>query len=285
MMFTNIRDWFISFVSNVWFTWIGSWESFSQLAMWVWIQIIIILLIIFFFKLFRTKKFWIIFDLLVEKVYEFFEEILEKAWKKRIKQYVTTLFFVILISNLLWWCIDFVRLMFNDVEFLDKVVSIPTSNLEFNIWMAVISILLFLFSQFKHLWLFKFLHEYFPIKWKWIITLDWNIKNKFVKIIFFPIIKLFDIIISLFIWLLDLVWVLAKVISLSARLYWNILAWGVLLGIMVTGVNWLARAIVWENFPVFFPLILFIQSLLVSVIQALVFSLLVWIFIKIWSSD
>jgi len=92
-----------------------------------------------------------LFELMVEKVYEFFEEILEETGKRWIKVYIVTLFFVILLFNLLSWVLDIIRVMFVDIEAISKYIQIPTTSFEFNIAVAVVSIALFLIAQFRHL--------------------------------------------------------------------------------------------------------------------------------------
>jgi len=249
--------------------------------MWVLLQLVLIGLIIFVFNFARNWKFGTLFELLVEKVYEFFEEILEETWKRWIKVYVVTLFFVILISNLSSWLLDVVRIVFVDSEAIFQYIQIPTTSFEFNIAMAVVSVLLFLIAQFKYLGIVKFFHEYLPITGNGILDIEkWNMKwwvYRPAKIV----IKTFDIIISLFVGILDIVWVFAKVISLSARLYGNMIAWWVLLTFLVVGVNGLTQNLTWMNLPIIAPLILYAQGLLVAVIQAFVFPLLVGIFMKL----
>ena len=222
------------------------------------------------------------FELAVEKVYEFFEEILEETGKRWIKSYVVTLFFVILLSNLSAWILDIIRIVFKDVEALSNFIQIPTTSFEFNIAVALVSILLFLVAQFRHFGFFAFFHEYLPITGKGILDVSREeIKN---PLVYWPakiVIKTFDIVISVFVGLLDIVGILAKVISLSARLYGNMIAGGVLLTFLVIGVNTLTQNLMSANFPILAPLILYAQGLLVAVIQAFVFPLLVGIFMKL----
>jgi F0F1-type ATP synthase membrane subunit a len=138
-----------------------------------------------------------------------------------------------------------------------------------------------LIIQVKALRPMKFILEYVPITGKWILDIDrWDMPAWQ----YYPakiIIKAFDIVISLFVWVLDIVWLAAKVLSLSARLYGNMLAWGILLWLLVVWVNGLTQSLMWGDFPILAPLILYAQWLLVAVIQAFVFPLLVAIFIKI----
>ncbi len=255
--------------------------SMSPLMLGIFLQIAIIIILILAFKWLKKSKFATLFEYIVEEVYKFFEEILERSGKPFIKNYVVTLFFVILISNLSSWILDRIRMIFVDVEWLSSIVTIPTTSFEFNIWLAVVWIMLMLRIQLKHLWWFKMFLEYVPLGGKWIIDLP---RWKMPAIAYYPlwlVIKLFDIWISLFVWLLDIIWIFAKVISLSARLYWNMVSGWILLTMLVVWINAATNGLIWSNFPILAPLILYAQWLLVAVIQAFVFPLLVAIFIKL----
>jgi F0F1-type ATP synthase membrane subunit a len=89
--------------------------------------------------------------------------------------------------------------------------------------------------------------------------------------------KIGDIIISLFIWFLDIVGVLAKIISLSIRLFGNMSSGSILLNVIFIGVWIWTVWFIWFNVPLGLPIIIYIQWLLSSVIQAFVFALLVGI--------
>lgn len=225
------------------------------------------------------------FSLLFDQMYEFFEEILGEKCAYRIKIYVVTLFFVILISNLLSLSLDFIRVIFSNVDVVLSYIEIPTTNFSFNIALALVSIVLMLFIQLKSLRPVKFFLEYIPITGKGILDIEqWDMPAWK----YYPakaIIKLFDIAISLFVGFLDIVWIGAKILSLSARLYGNMLAGWILLGLLVVWVNWLTQNISSTDFPVLVPLVLYAQGLLVAGIQAFVFPLLVAIFIKIAQGD
>lgn len=277
----KIRSWLINVVSSIGLERVASWQNMEALAVWILLQLVVIVVLILVFKLWKKSKFSLIFELFVEKIYEFFEEILEETGKRWIKEYVVTLFFVILLSNLSVWVLDIVRVVFKNVEALNSLIVIPTSSFEFNIAVALVSIVLFLIAQFRYLWAWKFLYEYLPIGGKWILDIDrWEMK----AIVYWPakiLAKTLDIAISLFVWLLDIVWVLAKVISLSARLYWNMISWWILLTIMIVWLNELTTWLIGFNFPLIAPLLLYMQGLLVALIQAFVFPLLVGIFMKL----
>ena len=253
----------------------------TPLMMGVLLQLLVIVLIIIIIRVKKHWKFKMLFELMVEKVYEFFEEILEETGKRWIKVYIVTLFFVILLFNLLSWVLDIIRVMFVDIEAISKYIQIPTTSFEFNIAVAVVSIALFLIAQFRHLWSLKFFLEYLPINGKGILDISRDDVKWFM---YWPakiLIKSFDIIISMFVGILDIVGVFAKVISLSARLYGNMIAGWVLLTFMVMGVNSLTQNLISADFPLLAPLILYAQWLLVALIQAFVFPLLVAIFMKL----
>jgi len=271
----------IQIVSSVGLERLQSRQEMAPLALWVGLQLVIIVLLIFAFRALRKTWFGVMFELFVEKIYEFFEEILEETGKRWIKIYVVTLFFIILISNLSAWILDMIRMVFSNVEALTEMITIPTASFEFNIAVALVSILLFLFAQFKHLWIWKFFYEYLPIGGKWILDID---RGNMKAIVYRPakiVIKTFDILISMFVWILDIVGIAAKVVSLSARLYGNMIAGGILLTLLVSGLNSMTQWMFGHNFPVLGSLILYVQGLLVAVIQAFVFPLLVGIFMKL----
>ena len=270
-----------SSLNYIWTSWISEIFTVNPISLGIFLQIIVILLLILVYKLAKNWKFWLLFEYIVESVHNFFEEILEESGKKRIKVYVVTLFFVILLSNLSSWILDRIRMIFVDVDRLTTMIIIPTTSFEFNIWLAVVSIVLVLVAQFSKWWIGPWLIEYFPILWKKIITIDrWNMKS----FIYYPavvIVKIFDIVISLFVGLLDVVWIFAKIISLSARLYGNMMAWWILLTLVFVATTGLTEKLLWFNFPFALPLVLYAQWLLVALIQAFVFPLLVWIFMKL----
>lgn len=219
------------------------------------------------------------FELAFEKAYEFFEEILWNEEKSWIKMYITLMFFIILISNLLWVWLEFLTPIFWDS--LHHTISIPTADINFNIAMAVVWVLIVIFEQFKALWFWKAVHAYVPIKWMDLIPYErWKLP-KSVDFVVYIIIKFFDIVISLFLWALEIVWHASKIISLSFRLFWNMTSGWILLVMLFWALGWFTMNLFNIDFPVIGPVLLYMQELLVAFIQALVFPLLVAIFIKV----
>lgn len=246
---------------------------------WLWIELIIMFSLILLFRYKKNSSLVLFFELVFEKVYDFFEDLLgveEKTW---IKLYVTGVFFIIIFSNLLWVFLEFLLPVF--WHEMEEFVKIPTADINFNIAMALISIWIVLLEQFRHLWLFHFLHEYFPVKWKNYIPYERGVLPKTLDMVVFWIIKMFDIVISLFLWLLEIIGLFAKIISLSFRLFWNVTSGGILLAMLIGALSWLTMKLANVEFPVLFSLVVYIQEILVAFIQAFVFPLLVAIFIKV----
>jgi len=256
-------------------------QELSPITIGIILQIITIIGLILLLWKGKNTKFWQAIEMFFDTMYEFFEEILGEKESKAVKIYVVTLFFVILLANLLSYSIDLIRVAFVDVNAILSYIYIPTTDFNFNIALAVVSVVLMLILQIKTLRPIKFFLEYIPITGKGILDIE---RGSMSAIVYYPakvIIKLFDIAISLFVWFLDIVGIAAKVLSLSARLYGNMLAGGILLWLLVVWVNGLTQNIAGADFPILAPLVLYAQWLLVAVIQAFVFPLLVAIFIKI----
>lgn len=247
----------------------------------IWLIIITLIWLKFFilFKFFRNSAFFVFFELFFEKIYEFFEEILGKEEKGWIKIYITLLFFIILFSNLFWVFLELLLPIFWDA--LHHVIVIPTADINFNVAMALIGLVIILIEQFRTLGLGKALYEYFPILGKDYIPYTRGILPKAIDLPLFLFVKLFDIVISLFLWVLEIVGHVAKIISLSFRLFWNVTSGGILLAMLIGALVGLTNNMFGIDFPVVGPVILYLQELLVAFIQALVFPLLVAIFIKV----
>ncbi len=248
---------------------------------------LLILLFVFFYHRFKSGKqlftkfgnnFILLFELMFEKIYDFFIEIIGEGQKYWVKSFVIGMFFVILFSNLMGTAIDAIAI---SVPQLSEWIAAPTTDANFNIAMAVLSVLLVLYLQMRHLGVGKFFYEYVPLLGKGIITIEKGNMSRWVYYPVWLIAKLFDILISLFVGALDIIGNFAKVISLSFRLTGNMMSGTILLGMLVVGLKGLTSAMTGFEFPVLFPLLIVLQGVLVAVIQAFVFALLTAIFIKV----
>ena len=252
--------------------------------------LLIIVIFAFLYYLFKSdklflyywKRFILLFELLFEKIYGFFDEIIWSNQKFWVKSFVIWIFFVILFSNLLWTAVDFLNSMF---PWLDTRITAPTTDVNFNVAMALIAVGLILYVQFSKLWFIKFIYSYLPVFWKNIVSVERGNMSWWVYYPLLVFVKIFDIIISMFVGVLDIIWNIAKVISLSFRLTWNMMSGTILLWMLVVGLNTLTSSISGYEFPILFPLIVVLQWLLVAVIQAFVFALLTAIFIKVATED
>jgi len=246
---------------------------------WLVVEVIVFFLLFLGYKFCKKNGFFILFEMMFEKAYEFFEDILWKEEKKWIKMYIVVMFFIILFSNLMWSVLDFLHPIF--WEKLEEFIKIPSSDINFNIAMAVIWVLIVIKEQFWALGFWKTLNEYFPIFWKDLIPFEKGKLPVVIDTLVFFLVKTFDIVISLFLWLLDIVGHVAKIISLSFRLFWNMTSGWMLLWMLFLWLSWLTQNLFHIDFPVVWPVILYLQWLLVALIQALVFPLLIAIFIKV----
>jgi len=70
----------------------------------------------FLYKNYRKSSFVVFFEMFFEKVFDFFEDILGKEEKRWTKVYITSLFFIILLSNLLGLFLEFLVPMFGYVK-------------------------------------------------------------------------------------------------------------------------------------------------------------------------
>lgn len=254
------------------------------------VVILFFVLVILWFKYFRNSGFVLFFEFIFETVYEFFEDILWKEEDRWIKVYVTSVFFIILTSNFLWVIVEIISPIWGSkirefTHFFEhNILQVPTTDINFNIAMALVWVFLVIFVQFKSLWIPKGIYEYFPIFWKNYVPYEFGKKSKWIDIPLFLVVKVLDIIISVFLWLLEIVWHIAKIISLAFRLFWNMTSGWLLLAMLVVWLAGLTSNLIWIDFPIIWPIVIHFQWMLVALIQALVFPLLIAIFMKVAKS-
>ncbi len=285
-LLTTTLEEFLSFYTELW--------ASVGLA----IELILIFGLIGALYTFRASSFMVFVEMFFEKVYEFFEEILGWEEKKWTKMYIVGMFFIILISNIIGMLLEFVSNMMGVVKegtnlalahpdaigapILEHFyVKIPTADINFNIAMAIVGVMIVIYEQFKFLGFGKALYEYVPILWKNYIPFERGNLPKYIDLPVFILVKAFDIMISMFLWLLEIVGHGAKIISLSFRLFGNVTSGWLLMVMLVGAVSALTQNLFTIDFPIIAPIILHLQALLVAFIQALVFPLLIAIFIKV----
>ena len=229
----------------------------------LWLLFFIIYFAIYkFFKVNEIESNFVnITELFIEKVESFFSDL---SWWLPVyaKIYITFIFFYILWNNMFWLIGD----MFSSVvPSLHHIFRPIATDIYFNTILAIIGVVWAIgFGFYKH-W-FWYISKYIWYKWLW-----------FVDKVTWPgtfIVKLFDIFLSLFIWILEMIWEVARIASLTLRLFWNIFAWVVLLTLVV----WATISFI--KIPLILPILIFVVELFISCLQAFVFSLLVLVYFK-----
>ena len=247
---------------------VPSYSMIHIMSSYIWFWIVFLLLIIIWYFGVRSpySSFGQILRLLFDGIWDTFDGILWTKASYSIKMYVVGLFFIVLISNLLWLTNDILRFVFPQML---RFISSPTGEFETTLALAIIATIIPLVIQFKSLGLWWFIYEYIPINGKWLMEGKWIWT------------KIGDIVISLFVWLLDIIGIISKIISLSMRLCGNMSSGSILLNVTFLWLWWLFVSLIWVNFVVGIPIILYVQWLLVAVVQAFVFAMLTAIGIKL----
>lgn len=102
-----------------------------------------------------------------DAVYGFYNDIIGDEAAVIVKKYITAMFFIILLSNLLSVAVDFVAPIFGpgvtETFALGERIVLPTGNLEFALALSTVSTILMLVLQFRANGFGKFLHAYIPV--------------------------------------------------------------------------------------------------------------------------
>jgi F0F1-type ATP synthase membrane subunit a len=148
------------------------------------------------------RRFSLTIDYLVENVYNFFEEILGERAPFRVKSYITNLFLVILIANLIGVILD---ILISPFPVLATYIKSPTSDISFTLALAIVSVVMVLVVEATTKGGGRFLYRYIPFFGTNIIRLSKETLSSPLYYLLRPFVKLFDIFISLFIALLDII--------------------------------------------------------------------------------
>lgn len=237
---------------------------------WIIILLALIWILGYYVRKKPDSKLTILFSSLYHSIREFFEDLMWDKTEIWIIKFVTHLFLVIFLSNIIWILNDIIRFV---IPQRLRLVTSPTAEFEFNLALALIAVWVTLYIQMSQLWIRNMLHEYIPLKGKWLIE-----GTSFGA-------RLGDILISLFIGFLDIIGILSKIVSLSMRLFGNMSSWSILLNVSIIWFTIIWIKLFGFAIPLWLPIITYIQSLLVAFVQAFVFTLIVVIGIKSVSAD
>jgi len=246
------------------------WINFSQTLLTSLLSLVLFLVFVAIYNFLKKKNeaniFVAMIDMLVETMDDFFGSVSDKI-PTSVKTYILFLFVYILWNNLFWLILD----MFSTVvPVLHHTFRPVSTDIYFNAMLAVFGVLWSIVYGFQNNW-FHFLERYIPLNGFWIAG---EKPDKIWKYPLWLIVKILDIFLGLFIWLLEFIGEFTKILSLTLRLFWNIFAWVVLLILIV----WATMAAF--KVPLLAPLLVVAMELLVSFLQAFVFALLVLIYFK-----
>ena len=232
------------------------------------VLIMIVMFVVFgiYIRYKRNSFFSILFVSFFESIRNVFEDLLGQDKPLWMKKFIVYSFFIILLSNIFGVFNDIIRFI---VPWWLRNVTNPTWEFEFTIALALIATIIPLILQIRILWPITFIHEYVPITGKWLI--EWNSIGQ----------KIWDIVISMFVWFLDIVGIFSKVVSLSMRLFGNMSSGSILLNVAFLWIWWVTAWLIGVNLVIWIPLIVYIQWLLTAVVQAFVFAMLTSIGIKL----
>ena len=207
-------------------------------------------------------------DMMVESVMNFYAKVAPNLPYSLIATIVFIFVFIVR-NNLIWLLGDFfvIALPESLQHLLHPFFRPASTDIYFNMTLAMMCVVGSIFYGFQ-VHGFHYIEKYIPYRGFGIVPRVYNFTT--------AIMKMFDIIIGLFIGLVEALWEVAKVFSLSLRLFWNMLAGMVLLWLVITA----AKAI-FHIGPFLLPLLVFLFELLVSVIQWFVFSMLVLVYFKL----
>ena len=248
------------------------WLDISQTLVTSFLSLIFFIIFVVIYNFLKKKNedsaFVALVEMLIEEMDKFFWSVSDKI-PVSAKVYILFLFVYILWNNLFGLFLDMFATV---IPALHEWTRPVTADIIFNAMLAVFGVLWAFAYGFKENW-WKFLEKYVPLKWVWIVQgkPEWG----FFKKIGWFIVKFFDILLGLFIGLLEFIGEFTKMLSLTLRLFWNIIAWAVLLTLIV------AATIAFMKVPFLAPLVVFLMELLVAFLQAFVFALLVAVYFKL----
>ena len=124
----NLLSSFITILETVWSTRLSSYSQLEPIAVGILLQLFFILTIACIWHFFPRSSFSLLITTMMEKMYDFFAEILGPKSNTKTKLYILTLFCIILIANLSNLLIDLIRITFVDIENIYTYIQIPTAN-------------------------------------------------------------------------------------------------------------------------------------------------------------
>lgn len=236
-----------------------AWINFSQtfITSTIWLALFFIFVVIYNLlkKSNPNNKFVNTVEIVIEWIMNFFEELAPKL-PIYAKVYIMFVFFYIFWNNMIWVFGDLFTTTFPAMHNFFRPVA---TDITFNLILAVVWVVGAIVYGFQHGW-FRYIEKYIALRWVGIVPkVKWPITFIF---------KIFDILIWFFIWLIELIGELSRIASLSLRLFGNILAWMIILGLVL-------------SIPFGLPVLALIMEVGVWFLQAFVFALLVLVYFRV----
>ena len=242
------------------------WLQISQTLIASMIGTVIFLIFILIYALLKKRNphngFVNLIDMGVEWIMQFFQEIGGKDIPFKLIKIVVFIFIYILWCNLWGLMGDLFVLVTPALEGRFRPVS---TDLFFNLTLAIVCVVGSIAYGFNKNG-FHYIEKYVGYKGIGIVPKVDSV-GSFIG-------KIFDVIIGLFIGIIEFVGELARMLSLSLRLFWNILAGMVLLWLIVAATTHFIKV------PALLPLLVVFFELFVGFLQAFVFSMLVLVYFK-----
>lgn len=235
------------------------WIAFSQTFITSTIGLALFLVFVIVYNLIKKSnpdnKFVNTVEIVIEWIMNFFEDLAPNL-PMYAKVYIMFVFFYIFWNNMIWVFGDLFTGAFPVMHHFFR----PTStDITFNLVLAIVWVVGAIVYGFQHSW-FAYIEKYISLRWVGIVPkVKWPITFIF---------KFFDILIGFFIWLIELIGELSRIASLSLRLFGNILAWMIILGLVL-------------SIPLGLPVLALMMEVWVWFLQAFVFSLLVLVYFRV----
>lgn len=205
------------------------------------------------FSLFPNKK-QSLTEIIIEKLFNFLNSIISDEKKtKEVFPYIASVFFFILISNFIFIIPGILNFTYHG----HHLATVPTTDFNTTFALAFASIILINISAIRHNGFFKHLSHYFQFA---------GIVKGFKKGLGAGFLS----IINFFVGLIEVVGEMAKVVSLSLRLFGNIFAHEVL-AIIIIGSMSIVLPSIWMGF-----------GMLVGFVQAVVFTSLITVYFSLY---
>lgn len=264
------------FPSYTEFLWIQI--SQSLFASFLWLILFGVLVICYrYMKSRNSDSLFVQFvEYIIEGIFEMFEQTGQWKFNRFVLMFVSFLFIFVSWNNLIWLVIDlFVLFQDEKIQHIVHPYFRPlATDASLNLLLAFVGVSISIWYGFWVNWR-SYIAKYIPYHGMWMAPNDGSLLSKILKV---P-----EFILGQFIWLIEFIGEFSKMISLSLRLFGNILAGMVLVMLVTAGLNSLYVSfgdlwLLWKAILAPLQLLVIIYEFAVSLLQWFVFSTLIAVF-------